>query len=184
MGEMTEVMQRHIASVLGPESHVDRLHDESTKRLLAKLPPDQIDLVLNSGMCDIDPSFLGFVGIYERLAEIIPPDWTVVDLGCAYAPQAFLFTGHAAYIGVDGLADVRFIAANTTHYLMPTHEFIEKHVAALHLETTFAICSYVPRWHGDALKQTREAFKNVFTFYPATPAGRSLLTATNDEGGK
>lgn len=132
------------------------------------MPPDQIDRVLRQDMCDIGPEFLGFTDIYLALAKIIPTYWTVVDLGCAFAPQAIIFRDHKAYIGVDAGVGERFSAPNTTHYTMTIADFIAEHAASLDKELTFAICSYVPPWYGtDNLRLTREAFKNVFTYYPA-----------------
>lgn len=152
---------------------ISMLHEPSNGRLYRMLPPDQIERVFASDMCDIEPEFLGFVGAYERLAEMIPTHWTVIDLGCAYAPQAYFFRDHAAYIGVDlGPVDRRFSAPNTTHLTMPIHEFCANSIAGLDIKTTFAICSYVPPWHGDNMKVARETFENVFTFYPAGDSKR------------
>ncbi|CAM5421007.1 hypothetical protein ATER59S_02396 [Aquamicrobium terrae] len=132
------------------------------------MPEDQADRVFGQDMCDIDPTFLGFTDIYLALSHIIPTHWTVVDLGCAYAPQAHIFKNHKAYIGVDASDCERFSAPNTTHYRMTIAEFIEHHAGALNLDQTFAICSYVPPWYGaDNLRLARENFKNVFTYYPA-----------------
>lgn len=132
------------------------------------LPKDQLDRVFNQEMCDIDGTFLGFTDVYLALAQIIPTHWTVIDLGCAYAPQAFIFKDHKAYVGVDASDGERFSAPNTTHYQMTIAEFIEQHIGSLNLDQTFAICSYVPPWYrADNLRLARENFKNVFTYYPA-----------------
>jgi hypothetical protein len=139
--------------------------------MLHMLPEDQLDRVLGQEDCDIDPNFLGFTSVYLSLASIIPKHWTIVDLGCAYAPQAFAFKNHAAYIGVDRGGGERFAAPNTTHHTMTIAEFIAEHLGALDLETTFAICSYVPPWHNDNMALARESFKNVFTYYPAKTPG-------------
>ena len=148
---------------------IDELHEPSNSRLLAKLPADQLDRVMAAGMCDIDESFLGFVGIYERLAEIVPWHWTVIDLGCAYAPQALFFERHKKYIGVDVMTPLasRFAGSNTEHIEASIGDFIEKRLAEFDQKTTFAICSYVPPWHGDNLGLARKSFQNVFTYYPA-----------------
>ena len=131
------------------------------------IPQEQLDRVLNQDMCDIDPSFLGFTEVYKALASIIPLHWTIVDLGCAYSPQAFFFTQHKAYIGVDYGTNERFAAHNTKHFDMTIREFIEGHAGDLDRKTTFAICSYVPPWHDDNQKLVREHFQNVFVYYPA-----------------
>lgn len=137
------------------------------------LPKDQIERVMHSQMCDIDPEFLGFIDIYRSLAAIIPRHWTVVDLGCAYAAQAFLFVDHKSYIGVDlpasafSSGEERFHARNTIHYRMTIADFCDKHIDDLDMDTTFAICSYVPPWHNDNIAIARKTFKNVFTYYPS-----------------
>lgn len=151
---------------------IEHLHEPSNSRLLTLIPGKQLERVFGQDMCDIGPEFLGFVGIYDCLSRIIPTHWTVVDLGCAYAPQAFFFDSHKAYVGVDFGTKERFGAHNTTHYDMPISEFVEKHLALFEQNTTFAICSYVPPWHGDNMKFARDYFKNVFTFYPA--GGRQI----------
>lgn len=140
----------------------------SNNVLFGRLPIDQRNRVFASDLCDIDSEFLGFVWIYERLSEIIPKHWTVVDLGCAYAPQCFFFEEHAKYIGVDiHEVEARFCAENTKHYKMPIIDFVNNCDAEFNIDTTFAICSYVPPWGGDNMSAARNGFKNVFTFYPA-----------------
>lgn len=150
------------------------------------LPREQCDRVFNQNMCDIDYEFLGFTEIYERLAEIVPKHWTIVDLGCAYAPQAFLFKDHKAYVGVDVFEIERFEAPNTTLHQMTIREFLERHLSEFDQDTTFAICSYVPPWHDDNMKLARESFKNVFTYYPArdpdAPVGLFMAKATGTAG--
>lgn len=131
------------------------------------IPTEQLGRVFGQEMCDIDGSFLGFTEIYFALAGIVPKHWTIVDLGCAYSPQAFIFKDHKAYIGVDLYAKERFKAPNTTHYNMPISKFIEAHGPEFDQDTTFAICSYVPPWHDDNMALARQHFKNVFTYYPA-----------------
>jgi len=132
------------------------------------MPEDQMERVFSQDMCDIDCEFLGFTKVYMALASIIPLHWTVIDLGCAYAPQAFIFQNHKAYIGVDGSPCERFTAPNTTHYECSAGKFIRNHAHEFDKEQTFAICSYVPNWFAEnAIELTRQNFKNVFTFYPS-----------------
>lgn len=140
------------------------------------MPPDQIDRVLGQEICDIAPEFLGFTDIYLALASIIPKHWTVIDLGCAYAPQAIIFRDHKAYIGVDAGGGERFHAPNTTHHTMTIADFIAEHGTSFDQDRTFAICSYVPPWFGsNNLKLARESFKNVFTYYPASDPNESTF---------
>lgn len=139
--------------------------DYEVDPILHLIPKEQLNAVFAQD-CDIDIEFLGFTAIYQSLAAIIPKHWTVLDLGCAFAPQAWLFKDHAAYIGVDMGDRVRFHAPNTIHYTMTIREFIETKSQELARESTFAICSYVPPWVDDNRKLVRENFTNVFVYYP------------------
>lgn len=145
--------------------------------ILHLMPEDQLISVLEQDACDIDHEFLGFTAIYLALSSLIPKHWTVVDLGCAFAPQAFLFKDHVAYIGVDIGDRVRFTAPNSIHHKMKISEFVSDHAGNLDMDTTFAICSYVPPWHDDNRGLARRTFKNVFTYYPAKSPGSPFAPA-------
>ncbi len=140
-------------------------HERISRRLFSHLDPDQADYVF-AGECDIFPDFLGFVDIYRALSGIIPRHFTVVDLGCAYAPQSWYFRGHLKYIGVDIMCKRRFSQPNTEHHNMATGEFVRQFASGLNLDQTFAICSYVPPWgHENSIEIARATFPNVFTYY-------------------
>jgi len=49
----------------------------------------QVDEIIDSDSCEIDPTFLGFTDTYRYLAKIIDKDWTIIDLGCNNGTQAF-----------------------------------------------------------------------------------------------
>ena len=113
--------------------------------------------VLEQDECDIEGLFLGFVDIYYFLSKIIPKDFTVIDFGCAYAPQAYYFRNHKAYIGINNSIKKRFTFKNTTHIngkIEDNLDFEDK--------KTFAICSYVPT----STNEIRKRFKNLFVYYP------------------
>ena len=135
-----------------------------TLELLKIIPKEQLNEVFSQIECDIEPEFMGFVSVYKSISEIIPKHWTILDLGCAYAPQCFYFKDHKKYIGVDIFKGVRFRTENTEHVISRISDYIEKQ--DLFKEETFAICSYVPQWGGDNLELTRKSFKNIFTYYP------------------
>jgi len=134
--------------------------------ILHIMPKDQLDYVFEQD-CDIDTEFLGFTEIYRNLSAIVPLHWTVIDLGCAYAPQSHLFSKHKSYVGVDIGEGRRFHAENTTHYKMSIEQFIATHGMEFDQSTTFAICSYVPPWYGDNRSMVRNFFENLFVYYPA-----------------
>ncbi|NTJ67495.1 hypothetical protein G6M50_05920 [Agrobacterium rhizogenes] len=159
---------------------IERVAQTEVDPALHLIPEDQLRRVLGQRMCDIDREFLGFTNIYLALASIIPRHWAVVDLGCAYAPQSFIFKDHKAYVGVDRGQDERFAAPNAIHFDMSIEDFIATHLAEFNLDQTFAICSYVPPWGGDNMGMVRSAFKNVFTFYPSGQRNRFPVAALQE----
>jgi hypothetical protein len=134
----------------------------------------QLNGVLKKGDGDIDPEFMGFTDTYRHLAEIIPVGRTVIDLGCAYAFQAWYFRNHKAYIGVDLVADEAvFRTHNSKFYSMTIEDFIAKH--ANEYQHCFAICNYVPT-KTDSLRRT---FPELFVFYPQRGDRPEMKAAEN-----
>lgn len=135
--------------------------------LLDIIPPDQLKAVFYSEWCDIDYEFMGFTETYKALASIIPRHFTVIDFGCAFAPQSFYFKDHRRYIGVDVGSLDRFHAENTEHYQCSIQEFIcnSGMYKSPHPSEIFAICNYVPDDNAACL--VRYTFPNVYTFYPS-----------------
>lgn len=150
------------------EAPTPPLHKADVMRscLWDKLPKEQIKKVFEQECCDIDGEFLGFTDIYERLAEMIPKHFTIIDLGCAYNPQCFYFTEHKKYVAVDISDCVKFQSENCIIYQKSIEDFIADNLKDYDLEETFAICSYVPPWGGNNGEMVRKAFKNLFVYYP------------------
>ena len=140
----------------------------SSLRLFKILPKDQWDAMMKTdAWAEIEPEFLGFIWTYELLAKLIPLEWTVIDLGCAYNAQCFLFTDHKQYIAVDNYPNSpKFKSPNCTIYEKSIESFIKDDIGQFELNKTFAICNYVPPWGGDNGKMVREAFPNLYVFYP------------------
>lgn len=141
--------------------------ESNIKNLLDLIPSAQIEAVFGQDMCDIDPEFIGFIQIYEDLSKIIPKHFTIVDLGCGYNPQCFYFKDHKKIISVDCSDIIKFKSENCEIFNKTIVDFIDNDIADLDLNTTFAICSYVPPWYGDNMYLVKKTFKNVFTFYPS-----------------
>lgn len=139
---------------------------EQPDELLKILPKEQSEKVFNQPNCEIEPIFIGFTDIYKALSTIIPKHFTVIDLGCCYNPQCYYFIEHKEYIAVDISDCIKWEAPNCRIFTMSIEEFIKTHLRDFFLEETFAICSYVPEWGADNGKLVREAFKNVFVYYP------------------
>jgi hypothetical protein len=129
------------------------------------IPEVELKRILSQDQCELDFDFLGFTDVYIALAQIIPLHFTVIDFGCYLAAQCYCFSEHKKYIGVDVVNMKRFSLKNTEHFTMPIQHFIETHKDDCPLDTTFAICSYVPDFNASEL--VRNTYKNVFSYYPA-----------------
>lgn len=136
-----------------------------TEILFKTIPKNEMKRIMQNPMCELGQDFLGFVDVYGSILNFVPKHFTIVDLGCYVAAQAYLFTDYEKYIGVDTTELERFTPANASHHQMTIQEYIDKHTNDLDLDTTFAICSYVP--DQQAIQLAREKFKNILVFYPA-----------------
>jgi hypothetical protein len=140
--------------------------DVQIKQLLEIIPEEQIEEVFNQDIIDIGGDFIGFLDIYEALSRIIPKHFTIIDLGCAYNAQCFYFRNHKKVISVDISDCVKFKSNNCEIHQKSIESFIKHDIKDLNLRETFAICNYVPDWHGDNKRFVRETFENVYVFYP------------------
>ena len=138
--------------------------------ILNYIPKEEVERLFKknyrmAGNCCED--FMGFTKVYKSLLPIIPKHFTIIDLGCCYAPQSYYFKDYKTYIGVDTLEEERFGTENTIHYRMSIQEFIkmELPMLGLDLKQCFAICSYVP--DDEATKLAREKFPNILVYYPS-----------------
>jgi len=123
---------------------------------------------------DINNCCCGFGGrTYYNLSKMIPKDWTVIDFGCAYNPQSYLFTEHAKFVAIEPeiLSEYycydHFQAPNTDFIFATGQKFIKDILPSMNLDLkrVFAICIFVPS--DECCQMVRETFPNVFTFYPA-----------------
>lgn len=129
---------------------------------------------------NVDYTHMGFTRVYKSLLDIVPKHYTIIDLGCCYAPQCYYFEDYEAYIGVDVDDEERFATENTTHYQMSIQKFIKEVLPDLHLnlKETFAICSYVPDW--EATELARQTFPNILVYYPSGSLGRLSRRKNNE----
>lgn len=133
--------------------------------LLQIIPTDQIEDVFSCYGCELDAEFLGFTEVYKNLAAIIPHHFAIIDFGCYCAAQAFYFTDHARYIGVDVYKGKRFDTKNSIHLTLSIQRFIKEHSLVLPKDRVFAISSYVPDTEANAL--IRATYPNLFVYYPS-----------------
>ena len=112
---------------------------------------------------------------YYYLSRMIPKDWTVIDVGCAYNPQSYLFQGHKRHIAIEpkwldkDFHFEYFQAPNTELLFMTGQEFIKNELPKMNLDLdkTFAICNYVPEWYGEnPMELVRHTFHNCYVYYP------------------
>lgn len=151
------------------EALSDRNYIPVVKELLSAIPEEEQYRVFSSPDAGISPEFMGFVTYYKPFADLIPEDWTVIDFGAAHNPQAYLFKNHKRYIAVEPEMDIEmFKPDNCDIYRCTTKEFIEEHLGELASDPkVFAICSYVPNWHGqDSIEMVKSHFRCVFTYFP------------------
>lgn len=132
------------------------------------VPKHEIEQVFSNGTAsaELDYTFLAFEEVYRSILNFVLKDKIIIDLGCAYAPQAYYFTEYNGYIGVDiEIPEVHFITENMTLYQMKIQQFCRKVIdEKWNLEDYFAICSYVP--DVDARRCVRETFPNCLVYYP------------------
>lgn len=147
--------------------------EQNTHSLAARIPSEEWRRVLDSdASAEIDGCCLTCLD-YTPLAYLIPKHWTVIDFGCSYNAQAYLFEHHRRLISVDLSMNVyepdfhleRFKPPWCELYEMSIKEWLDAGYAkSLDLSTTFAICGYVP---SKEVALVRDTFRNLFVYYPA-----------------
>ena len=134
-------------------------------KLFEIIPKIEVKRKLDYGDSELGIDFMGFEQNYFPIAEVVPHDWTIVDLGCYQAAQCYLFRDYRAYIGVDCFEQdanddyvppLRFQTKNTTHLIMTIQKFISEQLGNYDLDHTYFIASAVPDF-----RATQEAFKSV-----------------------
>lgn len=139
------------------------------------IPKEEIERVMKSdASAEIQASSCMCGGAtYYYLSRMIPKHWTVIDIGCAYNSQSFLFQHHKRHIAIEPVwLDKEFHfeyfkAPNTELLFMTGQEFIQNELPKLNLDLdkTFCIVNFVPS--GAVNLMARETFKNCFCYYPA-----------------
>lgn len=134
------------------------------------IPKEKLDYLFehSDAGAELDFTFLGFEDPYKRVLELVPEEYTIIDLGCAYACQSWFFKGYAGYIGVDGWFndDSVIHTENSRFYFVTIQEFVREVLPTLgvDLEKVFAVCSAVPDREAKAL--VKETFPNCLVWYP------------------
>lgn len=153
----------HIPKQPIPKLNSDCIQEELNSQLseiLSKNYPEMINKVLSQKNCDIDFSFLAFLEPYYYLSKLIPPDWHIIDFGCAYSPQAYYFRNHKRYTGVDYSDIERFKFDNTIEFVGSIKEYIIKNPTPPY--KTFAICNNVP---SEETRLIRKFYSDCYIYY-------------------
>lgn len=143
---------------------------EQICKILFELIPKEEWERLECTLGETSPDFLGFCDTYYHLSKIIPKDWVVIDFGAGNNPQSYFFMEHKKYIAVNPISPFAeengmFCPPNCEIYRMTTGEFLKS--VDYPKEKVFAICNYVPNWHGENSRElVRKNFENCYTFYP------------------
>lgn len=147
----------------------DYTFEEITAYLLSLIPKEEIEKRKGT-LGEFYQEFVGFVDIYYYISKVIPKDYTLIDFGAGHNPQSYFFTEYKKYIAVNPMSDIAeengmFCPPNCEIYRMTTAEFLKN--IDYPKEKVFAICNYVPKWHGeDSMEIARSNFRNCYTFYP------------------
>lgn len=164
-----------IVKYTDPEMICNRVGTDYEHFNRALIPNEEFKRVMDSdASAEIDCNNMTCgCGTYYNLSRMIPKDWTVIDIGCAYNPQSYLFQAHARHIAIEPVwrdSDFKFEyfqAPNTELLFMSGQEFILKELPRMDLDKnkTFCILNFVPSDEVNVL--VRQSFKNLFVFYPA-----------------
>ena len=79
----------------------DNKYNNLCDELIKKLTKSEIDKIFSYEYCEYEYHFLGFLENYYDLKDLIPKDFTVVDVGCYLAIQSEYFKDHKRYIGIE-----------------------------------------------------------------------------------
>lgn len=127
------------------------------------IPKSEMERVFResySAAAEIGPDFMCFEEPYQAAVRVADKDSIILDLGCAYALQAYYFTDCKQYIGVDMpmvrpehplnypniKPETRFHPDNARFYIMEIQQFIQTVLPKLKLDMNhvIAVCSAVP----------------------------------------
>ena len=132
------------------------------------IPKNELERVFSDGTAsaEMDMTFLGFEEVYKSVLNFVPKNLAIIDLGCAYASQAYYFLDYKEYIGCDiNIPKVHFKTPNMQLYEMTIQGFCRMVIKEnWDLRKCFAICSYVP--DEEAREIVRNTFPNCLVYYP------------------
>lgn len=157
----------------GDELYTSFNYEEETAKLLQGMSRANKDRVFKYEMCELDYDFVGFLHSYKDLADKLPKDFTIIDIGANQAVQSEYFKDFDRYIAVEPFTPEHAMAMqfNMDAYTMTGQEFIRDVLpklqeAGLDLNKTFCVSSYVPD-----VPLRDELIPQTFPYYRSTYAG-------------
>lgn len=167
MSELSYLLEHHLI----PKSEMDRVFRESY-----------------SAAAEIGPDFMCFEEPYQAAVRVADKDSIILDLGCAYAPQAYYFSKCKHYIGVDLplmlpenpfdypniKPETRFHPDNARFYIMTIQQFIQTVLPKLKLDINhvIAVCSAIP--DTQAREMVAKTFPVHYISYPGLSSDITL----------
>lgn len=135
------------------------------------IPEPELKRVMSHGCVELEPDFMCFENLYKAVADYVPTDYTIVDLGCYMAAQCYYFKNHKRYVGVDYyekrmhssgyVPPLRFETENTVHFQMSIDDYLDEHKTN---DKTYYIMSAVPGIGSDMFD--KHGIENYAWWYP------------------
>ena len=130
---------------------VTKWYETESLNILASIGKEEAKRLFSYDECEVERDYLGFLENYKDLSEILPKDFTIIDIGSYMSFQADYYKGFKHYIGVEPWVPLEFRLRqpNAEYYEQTAQRFIAETLpqlitAGLDLNKTFAICSAVP----------------------------------------
>lgn len=148
-------------------------NEEESLKLWKSLAPEEQKRIYSWEYCETAGDFCGFLHCYKDLTELLPKDFTIIDIGACQAIQGAYFRDFAGYIAVDAAVPVEVMLheEGIQHYFMSGQDFIRNVLPQLQkdgldIRKAFCICSYVPD------EELREEIKKVFPYFRCIYTGK------------
>lgn len=123
----------------------DEEYISECKFLIKSIGINEIKRLFAWEEAEVDFEFLGFLDNYKDIPNIVPLDFTIIDVGCYMAFQGDYFKHYKAYIGIDPWTPIEFRLKqpNAKYFLQTMQDFIKK-PCDFNKNKSFVICSGVP----------------------------------------
>ena len=144
-----------------------------SKALIDLIPPAELNEKLSHPYCELEPDFLCFEQYYWPVAEHVPTDYEIYDVGCYMAAQSYMFLNHREYYGIDCydmydsdtyIAPPRFKPENAMHFKMTGQQFIHDILPRIDQDKAYFVASAVPDFV--MTKLLFSVTKNCLVAYP------------------